>query len=198
MWLEGVTLMWLMPLAWHDLRYRSVPHIALIALPCLFAAVWSTLCGAWPMAGLAVLAVVASERYRLHTGWIRLVVLGGALLATAILVAWCGASLPGAFAILGFWLAYELGWSAGADALAAITLALLWPDVRLLLALAIGHLALALAMRLGGRELEALTIGRPRRLADAELERLGAPGLPALVLAVTVLAGWHWVSGAGH
>jgi hypothetical protein len=198
MWLEGVTLMWLMPLAWHDLRYRSVPHMALIALPCLFAAMWATLSGAWPVAGLGALAVVASERYRLRTGWIRLAVLAGALLASAILVAWCGASLPGAFGILGFWLVYELGWWAGADALAAITLALLWPDVRLLVALAVGHLALALAMCLGGRGLGALAIGRPRRLADAELERHGAPGLPALVLAVTVLAGWHWVAAAGR
>ena len=108
------------------------------------------------------------------------------------------ASLPGAFAVLGFWLAYELGWWAGADALAAITLALLWPDVRMLVALAIGHLALALVMRLGWSGLGAPAIGRPRHLDEAELERLGAPGLPALVLAVAVLAGWQWMAAASR
>ena len=198
MWLQGVTLLWLTPLAWYDLRHRSVPHMALIAVPCLLAAVLAVWTGAWPVAGLAALVVAASERYRLRRRWLRLTVLASALLASAALVAESGTSLPGAFAILGFWLAYELGWWAGADALAAITLALLWPDVRMLVALAIGHLALALGMRLGWRGLGTPAIGRPRHLDEEELERLGAPGLPALVLAVALLAGWHWMAAASR
>jgi hypothetical protein len=189
-WLEGAALLWLAPLAWYDLRFRAVPHMATIAIPCVLATVYAALTGAWALSALAIVAMATTERYRLRSAALQRVVLGCAMLASAVLVAYGGPAAPGAVAIVGFWMAYELGWWAGADALAAIALALVWPDVRLLVSLAVAHLVLAVCMRWTGRTATGFR-WRPRRLDDAELEQLGVPGLPAMVLAVALLAGWH-------
>ena len=52
-------------------------------------------------------------------------------------------NLIGAIAILAFWVAWELRCWGGADAVTSITLALIWPDVRLILAILVVHAAVA-------------------------------------------------------
>jgi hypothetical protein len=194
MWIEGLALFWLAPLAYYDLRHRAVPHIATVALPCLLAMIYAALTGAWLLSALAAMAVATTERYRLRTRRLQPVVFACAIVTSTVLVVVSGANAPGAMAIVGFWIAYELGWWAGADALAAITLALVWPDVRLLVSLAAAHLALTLFARWSQRPASPTLSWRPRRMDAEELERSGAPGLPAMVLAVAMMAAWHLVA----
>ena len=40
-------------------------------------------------------------------------------------------NIIGALAVIGFWIAWELNWWGGADAVTAITLCLIWPTVGL-------------------------------------------------------------------
>ena len=197
-WLEGVALLWLAPLAFYDLRHRAVPHIATVALPCLAAMIYAALTGAWLLSALAAMAVVTTERYRLPLTRSQPVVFVCAILTSMLLVAYSGANASGAIAIVGFWMAYELGWWAGADALAAITLALVWPDVRLLASLAVAHLALALLTRFACLSVAPSLSWRLRRLDTEELARLGAPGLPAMLLTVVLMAGWHLIAALGR
>ena len=194
MWVDGLALLWLAPLAFYDLRHRAVPHIATVALPCLLAMIYAALTGAWLLSALAVMTVVSTERYRLRSRRLQPVVFACAIVTSTVLMVVSGANAPGAMAIVGFWIAYELGWWAGADALAAITLALVWPDVRLLVSLAAAHLALALFARWARRSASSTLSWRLRRIDVEELERSGAPGLPAMVLAVALMAAWHLVA----
>lgn len=187
--LPVAVLIWLIPLALHDVRHRSVPHMAWIAGPCLLAMVWAAWRGEWPLAGLALIVVGLSERQRLPHSWQKPAVMGGLIVCAALFRQLAPEAWPGAFAILGFWLGFELGWWAGADALAAITLALLWPDLQLLIALSISHLGLALLLRARSRALW----GRPRALRPGELETLGQPGLPALALSAVVYITLKWI-----
>ncbi len=181
-----LTLLWLIPLAWHDLRHRSVPHIAFVAVPCVLAAGYAALRGEWALAGIALVVVGVSERPRLPATWRKPVFLVGLLVAASLLTQVPPETFPGAGAVIGFWLCFEISWWAGADALAAITLALLWPDMLLLTAFAIAHIGLSLIRR--------NPILLPRALTPSELEALGQPGLPALAAAVLVYAALHLIT----
>jgi hypothetical protein len=194
MWVDGLALLWLAPLAFYDLRHRAVPHITTVALPCLLAMIYAANAGTWQLSVLAVTTVLITERYRLRSRRLQPIAFACAVVTSTVLVACSGADAPGAMAIVGFWIAYELGWWAGADALAAITLALVWPDVRLLVSLAAAHLALALLARWARRSASPTLSWKIRRMDAEELERSGAPGLPAMVLAVAMMAAWHLVA----
>jgi hypothetical protein len=174
------TLLWLVPLALYDLRHRAVLHIAFVAVPCLLAVGFAALRGDWPLAAMAAVGVAVSERHHLPATFRKWVFWAGLLAAMGLIPFASPEVLPGAFAVLGFWLSFEIGWWAGADALAAITLALLWPDVLLLVALAVAHLGLSLIAR--------RPIRLPRTLTPSELDALGQPGLPALALSVLIYA----------
>jgi hypothetical protein len=186
-WLELAVLIWLSPLAAYDLRYREVPHMACVAVLCAAAVVYSFLKGAWPVGVIALLAVAASERRVLRHARIERWAFSGALIVGALLVPASGAAVPGAFAVLGFWLAYELRWWAGADALAAMTLALLWPEIRLLLALGVAHMSTAVCIHVF-RLFRSRTIG---------LRFIPVPGLPVIFLAVLLRTSWSagWLIG---
>jgi hypothetical protein len=153
----------------------------LVFVPCPLACVYAVWRGDWQLAVIAGLVVLASERRTLPAVW-RKVAFGLALAACAGVVALNVRNTVaiGAAAIVGFWLFFELGWWAGADALAAITLALLWPGMQLLAALALAHLGLSLVYRRRGR------FPLPRALNADELETVGQPGLPALALTVAI------------
>jgi hypothetical protein len=168
-WLAIMVIVWLAPLAAYDLRFREVPHMACVAVPCAAGMVYSFATGAWPVGVIALMAVAASERRALQNADIGRWAFGGALIQGGALALASGEDVPGAFAVLGFWLAYEVGWWAGADALAAMTLALLWPDVRLLVALGVAHMAIA------------VVVHATRRLSQTPAS--ASPGLPALLLA---------------
>jgi hypothetical protein len=171
--------------------------MACVAVPCAAAVVYSFLKGAWPVGVIALLAVAASERRVLrHARFERWLFSGALILGGAVALA-SGEAVPGAFAVLGFWLAYEAGWWAGADALAAMTLALLWPDIRLLVVLAVTNLGAALVIPI------VRLLRRADRVAGAHLWLFSrqqiksgasqAPGLPSIALAVALLIAWRLV-----
>lgn len=199
-WLEMAVLIWLAPLAVYDLRQREVPHMACVAVPCAAAVAYSIVTEAWMPGVMAVLAVSASERqalpYRRARKWVfrATLLLGGAMALVS------GEVAPGAFAILGFWLAYEAGWWAGADALAAITLALLWPDAGLLMVLGIAHLCVALGLRvLRFLRRTPYDIGRRgcHSQPDAGDGTREVPGLPVIGLATVLHVVWRVSHPAG-
>src|SRR4051812_49003504 len=101
MWIEGLALIWLAPLAFYDLRHRAVPHIATVALPCLLAMIYAALSGAWLLSVLAAMAVASTERYRLRSRRLQRVVFACAIVTSTVLVACSGADAPGAMAIVG-------------------------------------------------------------------------------------------------
>lgn len=178
-------LAWLIPLAVYDLKNREVPHIAFVAVPCLLVALTAILRGDWTLAAMAALSVAASERHHLPEQFRRVAFILALVACTGLLIVTPFESLPGAIALIGFCVAYELGWWAGADTLAAMALALLWPDIRLLAALAASHIVVALMMK------RASLPFIPRRLKPDELQVFGAPGLPAIALGATLFTFWN-------
>lgn len=179
-------IVWLVPLAHYDSRHRAVPHILFIAVPWLVACSFAVARGDGTMALLSLLFVAASERHFLDRRW-RCFALCAVVACAAVIVVFSPPeSMAAMLALIGFWLAYELGWWAGVDALTAMTLVLLYPDSRLLAALAISHLGLAFISRRHSLPF------RPRRLTVEELHALGVPGLPALTLGAVLYVVWQW------
>lgn len=179
-------LAWLAPLALYDWRKRAVPHIAFVAIPCGLAIITAWLHGMWMLGAVALLVVGVSERRQLPGPFAALFLSLALPGAVGLIVVSPIAQLPGVLAILGFWAAYELGWWAGADALAAITLAVAWPDIQWLVSLAAAHGAMSLALPRGQIP------GYPRRLSPAELDQVGVAGLPAIALAAGIYILWQW------
>lgn len=180
-WLTGAAIIWLTILAIYDVRRRTIPHIAWVALPCAAASLLSFRQGDWPLATSAIVLIALSERRCLPIAWRKPSLGVGCLAVAGLLARLAPEHLPGGAAVVGFWLMFELGWWAGADALAAMTLALLWPELNLLIALAAAHLGLGVWQR---RPWSRLRVLRP-----SELEVVGQPGLPALALTVVIHAG---------
>jgi hypothetical protein len=196
LWLELAVLIWLVPLAVYDLRRQEVPHITCVAVPCLGAVVYSFLSGTWPVGVITLLAVGASERRVLRNERVERWLFSGALAQGGLLTVVSGEATPGAFAVLGFWLAYELAWWAGADALVAITLALLWPDIKLLSALGVAHIGASLTYsvyRLVCRtKSHSHARMAPCHLRGQELYPNPIPGLPIIGFAVSLLTVWEF------
>jgi len=93
-----------------------------------------------------------------------------------------GAVSPlGAVAILAFWIAWELHCWGGADAVASITLVLLWPDMHLILALLCVHVVAAFVATI-------VTLVRERAW---KLHAI--PGLPLLMLTVLLREAFIWL-----
>jgi hypothetical protein len=182
-WLAGAALVWLAPLALYDLRHHAVPHQAFVAIPCLAAMAAALQHGEWALALTTALVVAASERRWL--GRPRGERLAGGLaygLAASVALT-SGNVAAGAIAVLGFGLAYELGWWAGADALVAITLALLWPGVQLLAAFGVAHLLAAAGLR-------AMRLWWPQLAWSTPV-----PGLPVIWLALGLHLAWNLAMG---
>ena len=143
--LSVLVFFWLANLSWQDLKSRQVTHTAWILVPLLIAAACQAVSGSWSLALLASLVILMSERSRLPIRWGARVIpcgvpLTGILLFTGGLE-WILASL----AVIGFWLAWELGVWGGADALVATTLLLIWPEPALLYGILLANLLTALA-----------------------------------------------------
>lgn len=185
----GLALAWLTPLAGYDIRHREVPHIAWVGIPALAMLVVAGLRGDGALSVLTALLMLVSEAPRLGKG-ARLASWIVAAISLPLCVAWTAPeSLPGALFIIGSWIMFELSWWAGADALAAIALALLWPNLTLVACVAAGHLMWGLTWRwLRRNEQGPPQAARKRlaRLTPAELEAVGAPGLPSLAIAVAL------------
>jgi hypothetical protein len=170
-----LTLLWLGLVSWFDLRTKQVPHSAWVIVPFVVAIFYRIAYSNWELAVLTILVAFASERKRLaqvsgielfSSFYMWLPLLGVSFLRA-------GAVNPlAAVAILSFWVAWELHIWGGADAVASITLMLLWPDRMLVVALLGVHLVAALVVTIG-------TLIRERRW---KLHAI--PGLPLLLLTV--------------
>ena len=181
-WLGLVVLFWLAPLALYDMQRQEVPHMACVAMPCAAAVVYALSVGAWQLGAVAGLAVAASERHAIRDARKERLIFILALPLACIAALASGEAAPGAIAVLGFWLAYELGWWAGADAIVAITLAILWPDIRWLVALGAAHLGAAICLHML----------RWWRVRSAGSSRSPVPGLPVICLAALLYVAWSW------
>ncbi len=192
-------LAWLLPLAHYDLRKREVPHIAFVAVPLALAALALAWRGGWTLALMAITLVAVTERARLRPVLHRPALAGGLAVCVGLAVLSPFELAPGVISLIGFWLAYELGWWAGADTLAAMALALLWPDdIRLIVSLAAAHVAAALIIRHRRPLRHAPRQGRlllllPRKLSADELTAVGVPGLPAIALTAALFTIWKVV-----
>ena len=170
-----LALLWLGLVSWFDLRTKQIPHSAWVIVPLVVAILYRIAYSGWELVVLTSLVAFASERKRLAQAssielfsslfmWLPLV--GVSFLRA-------GAVNPlASVAILFFWIAWELRVWGGADAVASITLMLLWPDMKLVVALLGVHLVAALVVTIG-------TLIRERRW---KLHAI--PGLPLLLLTV--------------
>lgn len=181
-----LALLWLGFVSWFDLRTKEIPHSAWVIVPLAVAVLYRIAYSGWELAVLTIMICVISERKRLGQ------VSGNSVLASLyvwlplVVVSFFRAASVnplGAVAILAFWLAWEFHCWGGADAVASITLILLWPDMNLVLALLCVHLVAAL-----GATLYSL-------VRERQLKLHAIPGLPLLLLTVLLREAFLFVPG---
>ena len=173
--LFSLVLLWLGMISWFDIRKNEIPHSLWVILPLIGACVYRAWLGDWKLVLFAVLVAAVSERERLSQllqnkvigkiiPWFPLLFIG---LTIAIQF-----SPVAAFAMLGFWVAWELKWWGGADAVAATTLILIYPKITFILVFFGVHVLVVLGLAI-------------RSLLKKESIKLHQiPGLPLLFLAV--------------
>ena len=128
--LFGIVVVWLAIISWFDLRKGEIPHSLWVIAPLGLAGIYRVWQGGWQFVVLAAIVALVSERERVAR-WIRLaearhIITWLPLVLLALI--WSAQVSPvTAFAITGFWIAWELGWWGGADAICAIALSLVWP-----------------------------------------------------------------------
>ena len=175
-WMTLPVLIWLGIMSWFDVKSREIPHSAWVIVPFIGALIYRIILGGWQLVALSILVALVSERARLtkltKLNLDRLVF----WLPPLAVVGYFTLSINpiGSLAILGFWIAWELHCWGGADAVSSITLALLWPDRALVIALLLVHLVAALAATV-------YSLIRENRFRVHTL-----PGLPLLFATVVV------------
>lgn len=171
----SIVAIWLGIISWFDMRKSEIPHSLWVILPLIAACVYQACQGDWRLVLFAVLVAAASEREQLsqmpHSRligknffWIPLIVFG--LLITI------QSSPVAAFAILGFWVAWELKWWGGADAVTAMILILIYPKITFILAFLSVHVIVLLG----------LTVSSLMKKEPIKPHQI--PGLPLLFLTV--------------
>ena len=174
----GLVVTWLGIVSWFDIRKSEIPHSAWVVIPLIGAGLYRIWQGDWTLVLLAAVVATVSERYRISQafGWEEL-----SRIITWLPLLFLGAFLSiqssplSALAIIGFWAAWELKWWGGADAVAAISIILIYPKITFLLAFLIVHV-IATVM---------LTIRSLIKEKTAHLHRI--PGLPLILIAVISL-----------
>jgi len=174
----GLVVTWLGIVSWFDIRKSEIPHSAWVVIPLIGAGLYRIWQGDWTLVLLAAVVAAVSERYRVSQafGWEEL-----SRIITWLPLLFLGAflsiqSLPlSALAIIGFWAAWELKWWGGADAVGAMTIILIYPEITFILAFLIVH-AIAAIM---------LTIRSLVKEKTVRVHRI--PGLPLLFIAVISL-----------
>ena len=169
---------WLGIVSWFDIRKNEIPHSAWVVIPLIGAGLYRIWQGDWTLVLLAAVVAAVSERYRISQafGWEEL-----SRIITWLPLLFLGAFLSiqssplSALAIIGFWAAWELKWWGGADAVGAMTIILIYPEITFILAFLIVH-AIAAIM---------LTIRSLVKEKTVRVHRI--PGLPLLFIAVISL-----------
>ena len=174
----GLVVTWLGIVSWFDIRKSEIPHSAWVIIPLIGAGLYRIWQGDWALVLLAALVAAVSERYRISQafGWEEL-----SRIITWLPLLFLGAFLSiqsspiSALAIIGFWVAWELKWWGGADAVAAITIILIYPEIIFILAFLIVHVIATIMLAI--RSLVKEKTVRFHRI----------PGLPLILIAVISL-----------
>ena len=171
----GIVVVWLAIISWFDLRKGEIPHSLWVIVPLILAGIYRVCYGGWQFVVLAAIVALVSERERV-AGWFHLaearyIITWLPLILLALY--WSIQVSPiTAFAILGFWIAWELGWWGGADAVCAITLSLILPGIEFVFMFFGCHFVVALGLL-------AFTYRRERKLLFHRVA-----GLPIMLMAV--------------
>jgi len=171
----GLVVTWLGIVSWFDIRKSEIPHSAWVVIPLIGAGLYRILQGDWTLVLLPAVVAAVSERYRISTvfGWEEL-----SRIITWLPLLFLGAILSiqssplSALAIIGFWAAWELKWWGGADAVAAITIILIYPEIIFIIAFLIVHVIATIM----------LTIRSLAKEKTVHLHRI--PGLPLIFIAM--------------
>ncbi len=171
----GCVIAWLGVVSWFDIRKNEIPHSAWVIIPLIGACSYRVWQGDWALVLLTVIIAAVSEREKLSRivrreeigriiTWLPLLFLGAYL---SIQV-----SPFAALAIIGFWVAWELKWWGGADAVAAMTIILIYAELSFIIAFLVVH--------------GVVTIGLAVRslLKEKKIGLHKIPGLPLLLMAV--------------
>ena len=171
----GFVVVWLGIISWFDIRKNEIPNSLWVILPLIGACAFQAWQGDWRLVLLAIMVAAISERERLsqllHSGEIGKLFIWLPMLLLGLIFA-VQSSPIAAFAIVGFWIAWELNWWGGADAVAALTLILIYPKGTFILAFLGVHGIAALV----------LTISSLWKTKTIKLHQI--PGLPLLLLAI--------------
>jgi hypothetical protein len=173
----GFIVAWLGIISWFDIRKNEIPHSAWVIIPLIGAGVYRVWQGDWSLVLLATLVAAVSERERLShvvkfkeskriITWFPLLFLSAYLAIPSFPIA--------GLAIVGFWVAWELKWWGGADAVAAITLILIYPGLTFILAFLVVHIIVTIG----------LFIRSLMKEKSVKMHRM--PGLPLLLLAIFI------------
>ena len=171
----GLVVTWLGVISWFDIRKNEIPHSAWVIIPLIGACSYRAWQGDWALVLLSVIIAAVSERERLSRivrreeigiliCWIPLLFLGAYLSVQVSPIA--------ALAIIGFWVAWEMRWWGGADALAAMTIVLIYPELAIILAFLVVHVVVSI-----GLAVRSLVKGK-----KVGINKI--PGLPLLLMAV--------------
>jgi hypothetical protein len=171
----GLIVVWLGIISWFDIRKSEIPHSAWVVIPLIGAGVFRVWQGGWVLVLLTIFVVVVSERERISilfqmdqlgriTTWLPLLFLGVFFAVQLSPIA--------ILAIIGFWVAWELKWWGGADATAAITLTLIYPELAFIIAFLGAHIFVTTGLAIRSLIMEK----------SIKLHKI--PGLPLLFLTV--------------
>ena len=174
----GCVLTWLGVVSWFDIRKNEIPHSAWVIIPLIGACSYRAWQGDWALVLLTVMIAAVSERERLSRivrreeigriiTWLPLLFLGAYL---SIQV-----SPFAALAIIGFWVAWELKWWGGADAVSAIAVTLIWPGELFILAFLATHILVVLGLGL-------ISVFQEKKIKTHQV-----PGIPILLVSVILL-----------
>jgi hypothetical protein len=174
----GLVVTWLGVISWFDIRKNEIPHSAWVIIPLLGLCFYRAWQGDWALVFLTVIIAAVSERERISRivrreeigriiTWLPLLFLGTYL---SIQV-----SPFAALAIIGFWVAWELKWWGGADAVSAFVVALIWPGEFFILAFLATHIMVVIGLGL-------ISVVQEKKIKTHRI-----PGIPILLVSVIVL-----------
>jgi hypothetical protein len=174
----GIVMGWLGIISWFDICKHEISHPTWVVIPLILACVYRVEQGGWALILMAVTVSMASERKWfatfMHMDEVKMLLSLTPLLFLGLYFA-VQENPIAAMAILGFWLAWELKCWGGSDAVAAITLLLIYQEINYLLSFLIVHLLVLIVLWIisfsGGKRLS------PHRM----------PGLPLLIPCVLFL-----------
>lgn len=170
-----LVVVWLGIVSCFDIRKSEIPHSAWVIIPLIGACFYRTWQGNWALVLLTILVAAVSERERISQlfGWeeIGKMITWFPLLFLGVYFSVQTSSFT-ALAIIGFWAAWELKWWGGADAVAAMTLILIYPEINFILTFLTVHMIATVWLAIRSLVKES----------KVRLHRI--PGLPLLLIAV--------------